>query len=292
MIVIFGASSTIGRATIPLLRAKGLRLRLVSRTPETLAEFAGEGVEIVQADLLDADSVQRAVAGAEMVFASVASLLGRGKNAAKHVDYAGQCALIDSARAAGVQHFVYMSAQEATHDNPVAFFRYKAQTEDYLRESGLSYTILRPSAFFSPHVELIGEDVLKGGKAMIMGVGQTPRNFVANEDVAQFAAIALTDPRAKNQTIEIGGLDNLTATQVAEIYARAVGVEPKQRHIPRALLQVMATLTRPFHIGISDLLRAIIDSDTRSKAFDVAPTLAEYPVELTRLEDWVEAQVR
>lgn len=288
MIVIFGATSTVGQATIPMLLDAGHQLRLASRNPEKL----GKNVEIVQADLLDEASVRTACEGVDMVFASVASMFGYGKNASKHVDYTGHLRLIDIALDSDVKHFVYMSTQEATHDNPVSFFRNKARVEDYLRVSGLSYTILRASAFFSPHVEMIGEDVLKGGKALIMGRGENPRNFIANCDVAKFAVIALTNPNARNQTINIGGPENLTSQQVAEIYARVAGVELKSRQIPRFALKVMGRIFKPFYTGMSDVMAAVIDSDTRPKDFQVSTTLADYPVQLTRLEDWIALQAK
>lgn len=292
MIVIFGATSTIGKASIPLLLESGQELRLVSRAPEKLEEFAGKGIEIVYGDLLDEASVRRACEGANTVFASVASLFGYGKNASHHIDYRGQCKLIDIAKETGIQHFVYMSSQEATLDNPASFFRNKAMTEDYLRASGLSYTILRASAFFVPHVELIGKPVLEGGKAMIMGNGDNPRNFVANCDVAKFAVIALTDPTARNKTINIGGLENLTSKEVAEIYARIAGVELKSQIIPRFMLRIMSKVMQPFHNGLSDVMKAVIDSDTNPKTFDMSDTLQHYPVQMTRLEDWLSAQLQ
>jgi uncharacterized protein YbjT (DUF2867 family) len=292
MIVIIGATSSIGKATFPLLRAAGHSLRLTSRQPEKLSTYAGSGVEIMPVDLLDEDSMRRACAGAETVFASIASLMGRGKYASRHVDYEGQCRLIDIARESGVKHFVYMSTLEATLDNPVAFFRYKAMTEAYLKESGLSYTILRASAFFEPHATLIGGNVLKGGKAMIMGKGENPRNFVSNADVAQFAYIALTDPKARNQVIDIGGPENLTNRQIAALYAKVAGVELKQSTMPRLMVRVMGAVMRPFHPGLSDIMGAVLDADTRPKTFDMRPTLQQYPVKLTRLEDWVRAQAQ
>jgi nucleoside-diphosphate-sugar epimerase len=80
---------------------------------------------------------------------------------------------------------------------------------------------------------------------MIMGQGDNPRNFVSNVDVAKFAAIALTNPQAHNQTIEIGGLDNLTSKQVAAVYARVAGVKLQQRTMPRSMIRVQHTPTKP-----------------------------------------------
>jgi len=84
MVLIIGATSTIGQATIPLLLEAGHQLRLTSRTPEKLKAFAGNNVEIIQADLLNEASIRQACNDVDMVFASVASLFGYGKNASKH----------------------------------------------------------------------------------------------------------------------------------------------------------------------------------------------------------------
>jgi uncharacterized protein YbjT (DUF2867 family) len=292
MILIIGATSSIGKAVIPMLLEQGHSVRLTSRTPEKLSEFADPNVEILKADLNDTDSIRKACTGVDTVVSAVANMLGRGKNSSKNVDYLGHRQLIDICSEIGIKKFVYLSALEATHDNPVAFFRYKALTEDYLRASKLNYTILRSAAFFEPHLGWIGEDILKGGKGMIMGNGDNPRNFISNQDVARFVVLAISDPKTNCQTIEIGGLDNFTNKQVAEIYAKAAGVELKLQQVPRFVPNLMSKIFKVFHPGVSDVLTAIVDADTRNKTFDVTPTLKQYPLQLTRLEDWVQSQVK
>lgn len=302
MILIVGASSTLGRATIPLLLEDGCLLRLSSRNPEKLRAFQSEQVEIVQADLLDKDSLLRACEGAVQVFASTHNILGRGKNASSHADVIGNQNLIDAACEQGVSHFVLTSTLGASLDHPLAYFQERARIEAYLKQSGLAYTILQPSAFFVPHTILRSKAffepeaelaaLLAGAPATIMGQGENPRNFVANEDVAKFAAIALTDPKAINQTIEIGGPENLTAREVAAIYAQATGHDIKVNTIPLIVPRIMHVLLKPFHAGLSQAMQLAVDADTTPADFDVSPTLAEYPVELTTLADWVKAQVK
>ncbi len=55
--------------------------------------------------------------------------------------------LIDAAKVAGAKYFIFVSVQGASPDSPLEFFRIKYRTEEYLRASGLNFTILRPSAF-------------------------------------------------------------------------------------------------------------------------------------------------
>ena len=105
-----------------------------------------------------------------MVIATAHSLLGKGKYSSEKVDDKGHRDLIDAAKVAGVQHFIYTSVIGASLDSPIDFWRTKASVENYLKKSGLTYTILRGSAFMEFHVhEMIGKSVLAKGKASIFG---------------------------------------------------------------------------------------------------------------------------
>jgi uncharacterized protein YbjT (DUF2867 family) len=301
MILVIGASSSLGRAVVPLLRRENLPLRLSSRNPASIQSMAGEGVEIVQADLLDRDSLVRACTGITQVFTSTHSIMGRGAASSDRVDLAGACTLIDVAKELGVQHFVHTSVLGASEQASMRFFRNKAKVEQYLLESGLPYTILRPAAFFVPHTVLHSkafndppaalQEFLHGDSATFYGHGDTPRNFVAVEDVACYAFQALTDPGAVNQIIEIGGPENLTVREVAEVYGRALGrpltVHPQSLVMPR----FMRLVTGPIHPGLHDVMQFVIDNDTVPTPFDCAPTAERYHVTPTHLEDWIKTQV-
>lgn len=302
MILIIGASSTVGKAIIPLLLEAGCELRLSTREPDKLKAYRVPGVEIVQVDLLDNDSIERACQGADTVLMSAHSIIGKGKYASRFVDLDGGRRLIDVACRQSVSHFVYVSILGASTTHSSMFFRHKAQVENYLKQSGLSYTILRPSAFFLPHTVLHAQaftnpqralqEFLAGNKATFFGQGETPRNFVANEDVAQFALIALTDPKAVNQTIEIGGPENLTPREVAAIYSQATGIPKAISAMPLVIPQLMHLALKPFHPGLSDAMQIAVDSDRVPSPYDMTTTLKQFPVPLTRLEDWVCAQMQ
>lgn len=287
MILIVGATSKLGRALIPLLLADGAPVRAMTRTPEHADDLRNAGVEVVAGDLRDPASLAKACAGAEKVLAAAHAFLGRGDNTPQKVDDVGNRHLIDAAKAAGVKHFVFTSALGAGADHPVDFFRIKYQSEEYLRHSGLSYTILRPAPFMEMWAELIGRPIVTGGKATIFGRGKTPVNFVSVEDVARFAKIALENESAKKQIISIGGPENLTVEQVVEIFERVCGRRAKKSHVPLPLMRVMRLLTQPLNPALSRQIAMGIFMDTADQAFDMSDTLKRYPVELTRLEEVV-----
>ena len=213
---------------VRLLRAEGRPVRAMARSAVKASDLASLGAEVVQGDLVNAPSLARACAGATHVVAAAHGMLGSGRNRSEAVDDAGHRALVDAARAAGVAHFVYTSVLGASPGHPVDFFRTKYTVEQYVKGSGLSHTILRPSAFMETHAHTFnGKGIVERGKTTLLGRGTRPRNFVAVRDVAAMAVRALTDRTMRGQTIEIGGPENFTDNQVAALYGRVLGVDAK-----------------------------------------------------------------
>jgi uncharacterized protein YbjT (DUF2867 family) len=292
MILIVGVTGVLGRETARQLIAAGYKVRGLTRTPANAQDLKQLGAEIVQGDLIDGESLRKACQGAEAVLACAHQLMGTGKHKSQAVDDEGHRALIDAAKAAGVKHFVYTSAQHAAPTHPTDFYRSKAKVEAYLKTSGLSYTILRPPAFMEWHVHnLLGASILATGKTTIFGSGRNPTNFMAARDVAHLAVIALTEPRMKGCTIEMGGPDNVTKNQVAEMYGRFSGKKPKVTNVPTGVMKVMAPLMRPFQPVISRLMTLSVWTDTTDQTFDNSSMLQEFPMNMTRIEDFVREQV-
>lgn len=108
-ILVIGASGALGRPLVTSLRSRGVAVRAACRHPEQAADLAALGAEVVAADLIDRASLQRACQGVDRVLMAAHSILGRGRWRSQAVDDAGVRALIEVARDAGVQRFVYCS---------------------------------------------------------------------------------------------------------------------------------------------------------------------------------------
>ncbi len=285
MILIVGASGRLGSAVVQHLLAQGESIRAMSRNPTGLAHLKHQGVEIVSGDLRDPDSLARACQGVEQVLTAAHALDGKGDNNPRTVDEMGNRSLIDAAKAAGVEHFIFVSVQGASPDSPLEFFRIKSRTEEYLRASGLSFTILRPGAYMELWAQLIGQPIREQGKTTIFGRGNNPINFVSVEDVARFVSVALEDPRTHNAVIEVGGPENLTINQVAEIFERASGCQAKRGHIPLFMMRIMSILMQPFKPAMSRLIRNGIYMDTANLRYDTTDTARAFGIHLTSLEE-------
>jgi uncharacterized protein YbjT (DUF2867 family) len=291
MILIVGASGKLGHEVARRALQAGKPVRALSRQPEErLAGLQAAGAEVVAGDLRDPASLRRACAGASHVLASAHSIFGRGAARSALVDDQGHRDLIDAAKGAGVAHFCYVSAHGASPDHPSAFLRIKYAVEQYLKASGLPYTIVRPTAFLQTHAyEMLGQPILEQGKATIFGKGTGRRNFVAIEDVASLIEAVWDDAQAVGQIIEIGGpaANSLSNNEVAAMFEQVAGQPAKISHVPRAMLRVMSPVLRPFHPGLSQSMAFALHDDLHDTTYDAALLLRRYPLQLTRLEDWI-----
>ncbi len=285
MILIVGASGRLGGTIAKRLLAQGKAVRLMTRTPSNLVHLKQQGAEVVSGDLRNPASLLSACEGVEQVLAAAHALTGKGDNNPQTVDDAGNRQLIDTARAAGVKHFVFLSILGASPDAPVEFFRIKYHTEEYLRASDLSFTIIRPSAFMDLWAQLIGLPILEQGKTTIFGRGNNPINFVAVEDVARFVCIAFENSRTRNEVIEVGGPENLTLNQVAETFERVSGRQAKKRHIPLPMMRAMSILMQPINPALSRQIRLGVFMDTANLCYDITEMSRTFGVQLTTMED-------
>jgi NADH dehydrogenase len=220
-------------------------------------------------------------------------MLGRGADSSEAIDDAGQRALIDAAKNAGVEHFIFTSVRGASPDYPVDFWRTKYRVERYLASSGLAWTIVRPTAFIEMHAyELIGKAVLNGRRVVMFGPGTNPRNFVAARDVAALIALAIEDESLRGEIIEIGGPENLTANQVAETFEKLGGRKAKVSHLPLGLVRLLSRAFRPLHPGVSRIMSAGVVSETTDQAFDPTTFPARYSIALTPLDEWARVDLR
>ena len=189
---------------------------------ETLRRLGGK---LVEGDLKDRASLSRACAGTAAVITTPTAILSQQKgDTFDSVDLRGQMQLIDAARAAKVRHFIFVSVSGnlLKHgDNPL--LAAKQAVENHLRQSGLSYTILRPTHFMeiwlSPH---LGFD-FANAKATIYGSGENKISYISLHDVADFAVAALSNPAARNAVLELGGPESLTQLEVIGIFEEIAG---------------------------------------------------------------------
>ena len=288
MILIAGGSGLLGTQVTQLLTAHGHAVRVLTRDPERTRHLEGTHVEIVKGGVQDPDAVAQAVAGARIIISAIHGFTGSGASSPTTVDLHGNEALIQSAKAQGVERFILLSIHTATHDHPIELFRMKSRAEEALQASGVPWTIIRPTAYMETWAKLIGEPLVTTGKTRIFGRGENPINFVSASDVAQYVTLAAEDSAMTGQRLEVGGPENLTMRQMVATIQRVTKITGAVSPVPLPMMRVMATLLRPLNPTLARQIQAAVVMDTANMAFDPTALRRRFPTMLvTTLEDVV-----
>lgn len=221
MILVVGATGSLGRKITTELQKRGEEVRVLVR-PGTSAAPA-DSASVATGDLLDRDSLGRACTGVRAVV-TTASVSKTGTDTIDNVDLLGNQNLIAAAQQAGVEHFVFTSTLSASEHSPVPLFKVKATVERTLRESRMAHTILQPNAFMDVWFPMLIEGAAFSSQPVTL-VGESSRrhSFIAEQDIAAFAAAALFTPAARNSTLVLGGPEAVTLRDVVGAYERAAG---------------------------------------------------------------------
>jgi uncharacterized protein YbjT (DUF2867 family) len=236
MVLIVGATGSVGGEADRLLAAKGIEVQGLCRATSDPAKVAGlekVGVKIVKGDLRDPASLAAACRGADAVITTVSSMpvSWQKDNTIQDVDRKGQIALIDAARKAGVRRLVYVSFP---HDSANTFplGEAKIAVESHLKSGGLEYAVLQASYFMEKWLSpMIGFDY-GSGKATVFGEGKNKISYVSERDVARTAVEAVSSPKAKNAVLPVGGPEQLTLLQVIAIFEKRSGSSWHVDHVP------------------------------------------------------------
>ncbi len=148
-ILVLGASGRTGRYIIAELNEAGRDFVAATSNVERARENVGEGYNWIQVDVRDPGSVQSAMSGVTGIISALGATTFKGENGPEFVDYMGVRNVVDAALGADVKHMVLISASGVTNpDHPLNklgdVMVWKLKGEDYLRASGLPYTIIRP----------------------------------------------------------------------------------------------------------------------------------------------------
>lgn len=248
LILVAGATGVLGGRIVRRLRAEGRNVRAVSRQPAKLDGLKQLGAEVMEGDMRDRASMDRTCAGVTEIITTANNILGKGSGSPNRVDEAMYRTLGDAAKAAGVRRWIHISARDIAADSIVDFFRVKVRVEEVVRQSGVPWVAIRPSAFMDIWTGvLFGNAERPAPVATIFGRGNLACNWIAIDDVVSFVMAVLRDSTVRNEVIDIGGPSEVTLVQFAAPIQRAMGVPDKRRHVPAPVLNIARHVVRPFN---------------------------------------------
>jgi len=285
MILVAGATGFLGGEICRRLIERGFSVRgLVRRTsdPQAVERLRSLGVECVEGDIRDRASLDLACAGIETAVSTVTTVRSRQPgDSVEATDQAGQMNLVDAARDAGVERFVYVSYSGQLDDGgPLT--QAKRAVERHVIESGMTYVILRPSYFMEVWLSpVVGFDYTTR-HATIYGDGGRKISFISLRDVAEFAAQCAV-AKSASETIELGGPEAVAPLQAVRIFEEIGGAPFTVQPVPENALRVQFD-------GATDSLQksfaGLMLDYARGDEIPMSDTLSRFPLALTSVREY------
>lgn len=307
-ILLIGATGQLGNKVFEKLSAEGrCNIRVLVRADSNLELLKSNNPEVFTGDLTDKESIDKAVEGCDFIIATANSVAPRKKSDTfQAVDVQGYRDLIASAGKNKVEQFIYVSAApfptKYTHWVPLADS--KAQTETYLKNSGVTYTIFQPDAFMDVYFAFMGSNVpvqnepahlvnrpwnfmqqfykgvkddVANGKIGIIGNGLAKHSFIAVDNVADFIVKAVDNPDLFNKTIPLGGPEALSGLEVKQVFEKVLNTELKVKRTPAFMMKMLGNVFSLFSTSASNIfklnyLNAV--TSTESNCLDLARKLS------------------
>lgn len=259
MILVTGATGTVGSELARQLIDAGRPLRIFVRNPAKAAEFAGRA-EIAVGDLSLPETLPAALDGVDELFLVT-------------YEKAHDIAVLAAAKKAGVRHIVKLSTGEATEAR-VRIGKWAREREILIERSGIAWTFLRPDMFMSNSLEWWAPSIKAQGAVYFPG-GKGKAAPVAPADIAAVAARVLTTPGHDGCAYDITGPQQLSIEEMVQTIGRVLGKPIQYTNIPplaagfwmarsgmslqmvAAVLEVIGTMRRGEMSPLSDTVQQI-----------------------------------
>jgi len=240
-----GATGFVGRYMLERLLADGHAVRAALRgLPGQKARVVARSQQLgrkddfqwVQGDVVEGTRLEEGMQGCDAVIHLVGIIVEKGNNTFERVHHLGTRNVVEAAKRSGIKRFVQMSALGVRANGVALYQTTKWKGEEEVRRSGIPFCILRPSLIFGEGDGFVTQmmETMRSAPLFrpVPGSGKPRFRPIFIDDVTACFARALTAEAAINQTIELGGADELTLNEVLAEIARCAGVRKPAVHIP------------------------------------------------------------
>jgi uncharacterized protein YbjT (DUF2867 family) len=291
-LLVVGATGTLGRQIARRALDEGYQVRCLVRSFKRAAFLKEWGAELVRGNLCDPETLPAAFDGVTAVI-DAATARATDSLSIKQVDWQGKLALMEAAKSAGVQRYIFFSILDAEKYPDVPLMEIKRCNEAALAASGLNYTILRLAGFMQG---LIGQYAIPilDNQAVWMTGEVVPIAYMNTQDIAKFAIRALSVPETENKTFPVVGTRAWSGDEIVALCNRLAGKEAKIIRSPLSLLRTVRKIARFFQWSwnVADRL-AFVEVLASGKPLtasmdEVYPVFGLDPKETTTLEGYLQ----
>jgi NADH dehydrogenase len=234
MILLTGASGTIGSALLRRLTGAGEPVRCLVRDPRKLGDERVR-VQIALGDLADPPSFRNALRGVHTVVHLAASIRDQPRASIEELNAMATLRLVRAAERAGTRRFVFFSALGAAHHSRTRFFRAKALAADAVRSAGLETVVFSPSIVYAPGDPWLTllERFSYLPAIPVSGSGRSLYQPIWAEDVADCVTAALATPNGdRHRTFELAGPETISYEDIVRVALRPLGRRRRLLHVP------------------------------------------------------------
>ena len=274
MILITGATGKTGSATAKSLGEKGETFRALIRNEEKKEGLESLGGEVVIGSIENTEVVNQSMQGVKTVLV----LLPNSES-----QLALEKQLVDSAKQAGVERIVKMSSIEATPDATSPIPKLHLESEEYIKQSGLAWTMIKPNFYMQNLLASAG--TIKEQCKIFLPMADGKTGMIDTTDVGKVLAKVLSEEGHESMNHEITGPEILSFYEVAEIFSQALGKQVDYVDVPMdAYKETLGQfLTNQWHLdAVIDLFKGIAEGGIEDKTDTFNELMGETPKSLSQ----------
>jgi len=248
LVFLTGATGFVGGHVLQRLVNEGHTVRALVRDAKTATLVTGNQVQLIHGDVVEGTGLDEGTKDCDAVIHLVGIIAETAKATFERVHSMGTRNVVEAAMRNKAARFIHMSALGVRADGVSEYQTSKWKGEETVRQSGISYCILRPSLIFGRGSGFVGQmlDIMRKAPLVrpVPGNGKPRFRPVFVGDVAACFAQALTNPAAANNTIELGGGEELSLDEILSEIAACAGTRKRPVHIPMPMMFVGAALAQ------------------------------------------------
>jgi len=289
-LLIIGGTGTLGRQIVLQALTKGYQVRCLVRNFRK-ANFLREwGVELVYGDLTKPETIPPCLKGITAIIDASTSRPD-DFDSLKMVDWEGKLYLIEAAKAANIERFIFFSIQNVEQFTNIPLMKLKYRIEQKLTEAQIPYTIFRLTGFYQGLIEQYAIPILENLPIWVTNENMYV-SYMDTQDIAKFCLRALQLPKTKNQIFFLNGLKGWLSSEIIKLCEQLAGQSAKVQRIPSFLLKLVSNFFGFFEWGqnISDRLAfvEILNAENKSSnsTFELYQLFKIDSSEIIQLDDY------